>query len=111
MLRYKDSPRVLNADVLKIGHHGSRYSTSDGFLDAVSPKIAVFQVGKNNFGHPHPSVIEKCTEKGIIVYRNDLNGAVIFDEWNEEEQRWHIRVLLQRNMHTRESIRISRATE
>jgi len=75
---YENKPEVLTADVLKIGHHGSKYSTGDEFLDAVHPKIAVFQVGKNNFGHPHPSVIDKCAKKGIIVYRNDLNGAIIF---------------------------------
>lgn len=78
MRDYEENPVVLAADILKIGHHGSKYSTDDDFLDTVHPKIAVFQVGKNNFGHPHPSVIDKCAKKGIIVYRNDLNGAIIF---------------------------------
>ncbi len=92
---YQERPEVLEADILKVGHHGSRYSTGDLFLAAVSPKIAVFQVGKNNFGHPHPTIIEKCKKKGIIIYRNDLNGAIIFEE---EDQQWHIKVLLQKNM-------------
>ena len=96
---YADDPDVLHADVLKIGHHGSRYSTGDEFLAAVGPKVAVFQVGKNNFGHPHPTVIEKCSKKGIIVYRNDKNGAIIFAE---EDRKWHIRVLLPENMHIKE---------
>lgn len=96
---YQNDPQILDVDVLKVGHHGSRYSTGNQFLEAVSPKIAVFQVGKNNFGHPHPSVIEKCTEKGIMIHRNDLNGAIIFEE---EGQRWHIKVLLQENMHIKE---------
>jgi competence protein ComEC len=99
MERYRDELGVLEADVLKIGHHGSRFSTGDRFLDLVDPKIAVFQVGKNNFGHPHPSVIEKCQEKGIIIYRNDLNGAIIFEK---EEQVWHTKVLLRKNMHIEE---------
>jgi len=94
MDQHKSDPGVLRADVLKVGHHGSRYSTGDGFLAAVDPKIAVFQVGKNNFGHPHPSVIEKCLEKGIIIYRNDLNGAVVFDE---EGKTWQTKVLLREN--------------
>lgn len=97
--RYASDPETLHAEVLKIGHHGSRYSTSDAFLDVVSPKIAVFQVGKNNFGHPHPSVIEKCSNKGIIVYRNDQNGAIIL---REEDKKWHIGVLLRKNMHIKE---------
>ncbi len=107
MRNYEENPVVLAADVLKVGHHGSKYSTGDEFLDVVDPKIAVFQVGKNNFGHPHPSVIDKCAKKGIIVYRNDLNGAIIFtyDEnlWNvEEEQSWHIKVLLRKSTHIKE---------
>jgi len=68
----------LKADILKVGHHGSRYSTGDDFLEAVDPRIAIIQVGRNNFGHPHPDVIEKLTKKSIIVYRNDNDGAILF---------------------------------
>jgi len=96
---HRKDPEILHADVLKIGHHGSRYSTGDAFLEAVKPKIAVFQVGKNNFGHPHPAVIDKCLKKGIMVYRNDSNGAIIF---HREGQLWRIKVLLGRNMHIKE---------
>ena len=87
MNAYRDHPEMLTADVLKIGHHGSRYSTSDEFLEAVDPEVAVFQVGKNNFGHPHPTIIDKCTKKGIIIYRNDKNGAIIF---TYDENQWNI---------------------
>ncbi|MEG0924183.1 MAG: DNA internalization-related competence protein ComEC/Rec2 [Anaerovoracaceae bacterium] len=66
----------LKCDILKVGHHGSKYSTSDDFLEAVSPKIAVIQVGKNNYGHPAKGVLEKLQKKGIIVKRTDQNGAV-----------------------------------
>lgn len=107
MKLYKNNPSMLDVDILKVGHHGSRYSTSDGFLDAVSPEVAVFQVGKNNFGHPHPTVIEKCRKKGIIICRNDLNGAIIL---KEEGQTWHIKVLLRRSMHIKESIKTLKAT-
>lgn len=68
----------LDTDILKIGHHGSKYSTSDEFLLAASPGTAVFQTGKNNYGHPDPGILEKCTEKGIMVYRTDKNGAIGF---------------------------------
>ena len=67
---------TLRCDVLKIAHHGSKYSTCEDFLSQVCPKIAVFQVGKNNFGHPSESVIEKCRQKGIMIYRNDTSGAI-----------------------------------
>ena len=76
--QYKNNLAALDVDILKIGHHGSRYSTGDEFLNVVSPKAAVFQVGKNNFGHPHPTIIEKCSKKDIMIYRNDKNGAIIF---------------------------------
>jgi len=66
----------LQADILKIGHHGSKYSTSDKFLQAVKPQIAVFQTGKNNYGHPDASILEKCREKGIMIYRTDKQGAI-----------------------------------
>lgn len=68
---------ILSCDILKVAHHGSRYSTSDAFLDVVNPDIAVISVGKyNNYLHPHPSIIEKMNERDIIVYRTDLDGAV-----------------------------------
>ncbi|MBQ9016294.1 MAG: DNA internalization-related competence protein ComEC/Rec2 [Firmicutes bacterium] len=68
---------LLHVDVLKVGHHGSKTSSSDAFLDAVDPRLAVIQVGKNNlYGHPTPEVLEKLSTRGIPVYRNDRQGAV-----------------------------------
>ncbi|MGN0658616.1 MAG: DNA internalization-related competence protein ComEC/Rec2 [Emergencia sp.] len=69
---------VLNCDILKVAHHGSVYSTTDAFLEAVSPKAAVICVGQNNYGHPSEKVIEKMQKKDIIVFRTDLDGAVGF---------------------------------
>lgn len=106
MRQYQAAPEQLRADILKVGHHGSRYSTGDEFLESVAPKIAVFQVGKNNFGHPHEAVIEKCSQKGIMIYRNDQNGAIILET---EGQLWHIKVLLPKNMHIKKLTEISKA--
>ena len=66
----------LKSHILKVAHHGSRFSTCQEFIDAVSPIIAVISVGKNNYGHPAPSVIEKLERSGIIVYRTDRDGAI-----------------------------------
>lgn len=74
---YVNSP--AKSDILKIGHHGSRYSTGEAFLDLVDPAIAVIQVGQNNFGHPNADVIEMLRKKDIMVERTDLNGAVLID--------------------------------
>ena len=67
---------VLKADVLKVAHHGSPYSTCDDFLKAVEPSVAVISVGSNNYGHPDEKLIEKMRNYGIMVYRTDLDGAV-----------------------------------
>ncbi len=67
----------INADVLKVGHHGSITSTSDLFLETVSPRIALISAGVNNrFGHPHPDIVAKLDELNILMLRTDLNGSV-----------------------------------
>jgi len=65
----------LDADVLKVGHHGSSSSTSIDFLTAVSPDIAVISCGvDNDYGHPASSTLEKLI--GITTYRTDTNGTI-----------------------------------
>jgi beta-lactamase superfamily II metal-dependent hydrolase len=68
----------LQADVLKVGHHGSYSSTSPAFLKAVDPKYAVISVGKgNDYGHPHQVTLDKLSAAGVTVYRTDQNGTVV----------------------------------
>lgn len=68
----------LHADVLKVGHHGSAYSSSPEFIEAVNPRYAIISVGRHNlFGHPAPSTVETLNHFGATVYRTDENGAVI----------------------------------
>jgi competence protein ComEC len=67
----------LHADVLKVGHHGSAYSSSPAFIAAVHPEYAIISVGRHNmFGHPAPSTIETLQRAGARVYRTDENGAI-----------------------------------
>lgn len=66
----------IKADILKIAHHGSRYSSCEKFIAVAAPKIAVIQVGKNTYGHPSEKVIKRLEEHKITVLRNDEQGAV-----------------------------------
>jgi competence protein ComEC len=63
--------------VLIVPHHGSRTSSTDEFIDAVQPKLALIPVGyRSRFRHPHPSVVERYTSRNIVVRRTDLEGAL-----------------------------------
>ncbi|MFA5310209.1 MAG: MBL fold metallo-hydrolase [Candidatus Paceibacterota bacterium] len=66
----------VDVDVLKIPHHGSKYSTSDDFLNKTSPLISVIQVGKNSYGHPTEEVLTRISNFGIKVLRNDTDGNI-----------------------------------
>jgi competence protein ComEC len=67
----------LRADILKVGHHGSRTSSSPEFLAAVAPHEAVVSVGcRNRFGHPHPLTLEALAAAGTRVWRTDRDGEV-----------------------------------
>jgi len=67
----------LRAQVLKVGHHGSRYATSARFLEAVAPEAAVISVGAGNkYGHPAQQTLDRLRKAGVKVYRTDLNGEI-----------------------------------
>ncbi len=92
LLRYQGQPVLLamadagmvteddlalgRAYALKVGHHGSRYSTSDELLVATQPSLAVISVGENRYGHPHPSVLARLAEHGVPVMTTQASGAV-----------------------------------
>ena len=70
---------ALNADVLVVPHHGSRTSSSQPFIEAVRPAVAVIPVGRNPYGHPHEEVLERyAADSEITVYRTDEDGSVTF---------------------------------
>ena len=68
----------VDVDVLKVGHHGSNTSSSESFLAAVSPEIAVIQCGEGNeYGHPHLETLERLEAQNVTVYRTDLSGSIV----------------------------------
>ncbi|MBS5724857.1 MAG: MBL fold metallo-hydrolase [Clostridiales bacterium] len=81
----------LDADILKLGHHGSNTSSTSEFLAAVSPRWAIASCGQDNsYGHPHQQTLERARELGIPVLRTDEMGTIIFatdgeDLWLEED--------------------------
>ncbi|MCB0078343.1 MAG: DNA internalization-related competence protein ComEC/Rec2 [Anaerolineales bacterium] len=106
MLRYDDFCALLTGDIeaeaearllqrgavgecelLKVGHHGSRTSTTEDFLAAVQPRIALISVGiDNKFGHPHPDVVERLTTAGVTLFRTDEQGTIHL--WSDGQQLW-----------------------
>jgi competence protein ComEC len=65
------------AQILKVPHHGSKSSSSAGFIAAVAPRLAVVSAGyRNRFGHPHPAVLDRLRAAGVRLYRTDRDGAV-----------------------------------
>ncbi|WP_445490309.1 DNA internalization-related competence protein ComEC/Rec2 [Niallia sp. 03133] len=70
---------MLTTDILKVGHHGSKTSTSSLFLNSLHPKAAIISAGKNNrYGHPHKDVVERLQKKNIRIWRTDKNGAITY---------------------------------
>ncbi len=68
----------LRADVLKLGHHGSKTSSSIGFLDAVQPDVGLVSVGAGNrYGHPSPEILERFAKRGIPLLRSDRDGVIV----------------------------------
>lgn len=72
------SGETLASTVLLVGHHGSKYSTSEAFIQAVQPKYGVIQVGKNNYGHPEDEVLSRLANHKVNIYRTDTDGTIIF---------------------------------
>ncbi len=68
---------ISNIDILKVGHHGSKTSSSKEFINTINPKYSIISVGKNNrYGHPNKEVLNHLDKSKI--YRTDLDGSIMF---------------------------------
>ncbi len=83
-------PATLRADVLKVGHHGSRTSTSEEFLAAVRPALAIVSAGRRNrYGHPHPEVVRRLSEGSVSrLWRTDRDGTLCVEV--DREKGWRV---------------------
>ncbi len=69
----------LRSTMLKVGHHGSRTSTSDSFVKSIMPTYAFISDGKDNkYGHPHRETLQTLAKYGVNVLRTDLLGTIVF---------------------------------
>jgi competence protein ComEC len=84
-------PDSLRADLLKVGHHGSRSSSSSAFLAAVRPRTAVISAGRGNaYGHPHAAVLERLSRTGVPrVWRTDREGTLCVEA--DDQRGWRVR--------------------
>ncbi len=70
----------IGADFLKVSHHGSKYASSNEFLEKVRPSTAIVSVGKNNsYGHPNQEVLQRLLSRGINIFRTDEMGDIQYD--------------------------------
>lgn len=83
---------ILDAQILKVSHHGSDTASSSAFLDRVDPEVALISCSANNqYGHPHDEVLDRLSDYGADVYRTDLSGTIEvvtdgFEYWIQTER-------------------------
>ena len=77
-----------SCQILKISHHGSKTGTNQEILESAKPAVAIIQVGKNSFGHPHKEVLDLLVSKGVKIYRNDINGVI---EVGSDGKNWRVK--------------------
>jgi beta-lactamase superfamily II metal-dependent hydrolase len=78
--RLVNNTNIKDIDILKVAHHGSKYSSTKEFLHSINPQIAVILVGDNNrYGHPHLETLEKLNNHESIqhIFRTDIDGTII----------------------------------
>lgn len=81
------SGQNLRADFLKVSHHGSKYATSDEFLEVVKPQAAIISVGKNNsYGHPNEEVLQRLRKRAVEILRTDERGDIVYECANLERE-------------------------
>jgi competence protein ComEC len=88
VLQYAKKEHLLDEPltILKVGHHGSRYSTSSPFLAMWRPQVAVISVGAmNRYGHPHPDTLRRLQRVNPTVYRTDRNGGICLEIINNNK--------------------------
>ena len=74
--KFLEAYDLPDIEVLVAGHHGSKYSTSNDLLDALTPETACISVGSNSYGHPADETMRRLAEHGCAIYRTDMQGTI-----------------------------------
>ena len=91
---YSKDKRMLKANILKVGHHGSKSSSTSEFINNINPQIAVIGVGKNNkFGHPNDKVLERINNLNCKIFRTDLNGEISITINKKSKYRIRVKII------------------
>lgn len=78
--QYLDKRNLKNIDLLKVAHHGSKYSSDASLLSVIKPDIAIISVGKNKYGHPHADTLSRLSDENSRIYRTDEVGEISFSD-------------------------------
>ena len=77
----------VKANILKVAHHGSKYATSNTFIEAIKPQDSIISVGKNNqYGHPNQEILDRLIQHGIKIIRTDEGGGVVYKCVSQENK-------------------------
>jgi competence protein ComEC len=87
-IKVDEQLEVSPVEVLKVAHHGSKYSTSEGLLERLKPSLAIISVGKNSFGHPTSETLERLRARDIKILRTDQEGEI---EIVSDGKKWGIK--------------------
>jgi len=79
-----ENNKDLSCDLLKVAHHGSKYSSDKSFIEAAEPVMSVISVGRNVYGHPSPETLERIAGQGSRIYQTVNNGGILVEVWEKE---------------------------
>jgi competence protein ComEC len=89
-----ENNKDLNCNLLKVAHHGSKYSSDKNFVEAAEPNMSVISVGRNRYGHPSPETIERIADQGSKIYQTVNSGGILVEVW-ERETRMRVTTVVQ----------------
>ncbi|NLO99768.1 MAG: DNA internalization-related competence protein ComEC/Rec2 [Clostridiaceae bacterium] len=92
--RILNNKNEIRCDLLKVAHHGSKYSSNKSFIEAINPDMSVISAGRNTYGHPSPETVERIAGNGSDIFQTIINGGILVEVW-EKENRMRVTTVVQ----------------